>query len=251
MKDVTQKILVWDLPVRVFHWLLAAGFLGSYFIASSLGEDSAAFPYHAMLGMTLALMVLLRLLWGIIGTRWAKFSRLHLRPTELLDYFRGVFSSKGKAYIGHNPATSWTMLAILILILALAWTGYQTAAGTGSETIHGLFANAMLALVAFHVIGVIVHAVRKQDGIVLGMIHGHKSGEPADAVKSPQVFAGLAFLALIGFFFGSLATSFDPASQSTKWPIFGTRLPLGESEQEGGSPGALKPDSETEENEQD
>jgi cytochrome b len=251
LNELNQKILVWDLPVRLFHGVLAAGFLSSYVIAKWLGEDSPAFPYHSMLGLTLALMVLLRLIWGFMGTRWTKFSSLRLRPMDLFGYFRGIFSSKKTEYTGHNPATSWTMLVMFGLLLALGWTGYQMATGGGSEDLHGLLANTMLALVGFHVLGVIVHVLRTRDGIMGGMIHGYKQGSPSDAIRGSRAFAGLAFVALIGFFFGSLAVSFDSASQSTKWPVIGTRLPLGEGEEEGASENSGSPESEEEEQEQD
>jgi len=235
---VKQRILVWDIPVRLFHWLLAGGFLSAYYIAKFLGEDSTAFPYHAMLGLTLGLMVLLRLVWGIIGTRWARFSELLTYPGELIAYFRGIFSSRGKEYTGHNPATRWTVLIMFALVLALGWTGYQTAAGGELESVHGILANILLAVSGVHVCGVVFHVLRKRDGIILSMVHGHKQGDPGDAIKGSHALAGVAFLALIGFFFGSLATSFNPATGSTKWPLISTRLLLGESEGEGYAGGA-------------
>ena len=99
--------------------LLAGGFLASYFIAKALGEDSAALPYHAMIGLTLCLMVLLRLVWGVLGTKWARLTALRLSPLELRSYFQGVLATKGKKYVGHNPATTVTMLLIFALVLAL------------------------------------------------------------------------------------------------------------------------------------
>lgn len=251
MNEQNQKILVWDLPVRLFHGVLAAGFLSAYFIAKWLGEDSPAFPYHSMLGLTLALIVILRLIWGFIGSRWTKFSSLRLHPVDLFGYFRTIFSSKKKEYTGHNPATSWTMLVMFGLLLGLGWTGYQMSTGGGSEDLHGLLANTMLALVGFHVLGVIVHVLRTRDGIIGGMVHGFKQGSPSDAIRGSRAVAGLAFITLVGFFFGSLALSFDPASQSTKWPVTGIRLPLGEGEEEGASENSGSTTREEEAEEQD
>jgi hypothetical protein len=70
------------------------------------------------------------------------------------------------------------------------------------------------------------------------MVHGHKQGDPGDAIKGSRALVGVAFLALIGFFFGNLATSFNPATGETRWPLIGMRLPLGESEGEGYAGGA-------------
>lgn len=63
------RVLIWDLPTRLFHWLFAGGFRAAVFIAIVIGEDGALFPYHAIIGLTIALMVILRLAWGVAGTR--------------------------------------------------------------------------------------------------------------------------------------------------------------------------------------
>jgi len=73
-----QRILIWDLPTRLFHILLALGFVSAASIALFASDESPVFPFHAMIGLVLALMVLLRIAWGFVGTRYARFKQLHL-----------------------------------------------------------------------------------------------------------------------------------------------------------------------------
>lgn len=227
---------MWDLPVRGFHLLFAGGFAAACFIAKLLGEDAPSFPYHAIIGLTLGLLVVLRVVWGLVGTRWARFSGLVLDPRALLSYMASVVGGQGNRYVGHNPATSVTLLLMFGAVLGLAWTGIQMGQGNeGLKDIHELLANGMLVLVGMHVLGVVVHTIRHRDGIVMGMVDGRKPGDPADAIHGPALPAALAGLILVGFFFGSLLSNYDPAAQTTRIPMLGTQLRLGEAEgNEGG-----------------
>lgn len=246
---MNKRVLVWDLPVRGFHALFAGGFVAAYFIAKFLGEDAASFAYHSLLGLTLTLLVILRLVWGLVGTRWARFSGLALDPRALLSYMASIVGGRRRQYVGHNPATSVTLLLMFVAVLGLAWTGIQMGQGNEAfENTHGLLANGMLALAGIHVLGVIVHTIRHRDGIVMGMVDGRKAGDAADAIGSPALPAALAGVILVGFFLVSLTTSFDPAAQTTRIPIFGTLLQIGEAE---GNEGGGGEQGEVEEDEDD
>lgn len=242
---MNQRILVWDLPVRVFHFLFAGGFVGAYFIAKVLGEDAPAFPYHAMIGLVLTLLVALRVLWGIVGTRWARFSGLSLGPRQQLGYFASVISGKGPNYAGHNPATSAAMLLMFAGIGGLAWTGFQMGQGNESaKDLHKLFANGMLALAGTHLLGVLLHSIRHRDGIVLGMLDGKKRADPADGISSQAVPAAVVFLIIVGFFWTSLMSTYDAASQTATVPLLGTKLQLGEAEGEERAGGEYEEDDD-------
>ena len=234
--EMKQRVLVWDLPVRGFHALFAIGFAAAYLIAKLLGEDAPSFPYHAMIGLTLGLLVVLRVVWGLVGTRWARFSGLALDPRALLSYMASVVSGRGRHYVGHNPATSVTLLLMFAAVLGLAWTGIQMGQGNEAfEDIHGLLANGMLALVGMHVLGVMFHTLRHRDGIVMGMVDGRKAVNAVDAIRGPAIPAALTGVILVGFFFGSLLSDYDSAAQATRIPILGTQLRIGEAEgNEGG-----------------
>lgn len=246
--EMKQRVLVWDLPVRGFHLLFAGGFAAAYLIVKILGEDAPSFPYHAIIGLTLALLVMLRLVWGLVGTRWARFSGLALVPRALLSYMASIVGGQGRRYVGHNPATSVTLLLMFAAVLGLAWTGIQMGQGKeGLKDIHELLANGMLVMVGMHVLGVIVHTIRHRDGIVMGMVDGRKAGDAADAIRGPALPAALAGVILVGFFSGSLLSNYDPSAQTTRIPMLGTQLRLGEAEGNEGGDGRKEEYEEKEE----
>lgn len=240
-----QRVLVWDLAVRLFHVLFAVGFASAYGIAKLLGDDSPTFPYHAIIGLILSLLVALRLIWALIGTRWARLSGLSLSPRHQLGYLASIFSGKGPSYTGHNPATSAAMLLMFVGIGGLAWTGFQMGQGNESgKDLHELFANGVLALAGAHLLGVLLHSIRHRDGIVLGMVDGKKQADPADGIRSQAVPAAVVFLILVGFFGTSLMSTYDAASQTATVPLLGTKLQLGEAEGEGRAGGEYEEDDD-------
>ena len=140
------------------------------------------------------------------------------------------------------------MLVMFVLVLSIAWTGFQYSNGNEQfEDAHVLLTNVMLIIIGGHIAGVIIHALRHRDGIVPSLIHGYKEGDPADAVPGSRALAALGFVVLVGFFSGSLVNTYNPVEKSTKWPIFGSPLQLGE-----GAEGAFeRPYRGAEENEDD
>jgi cytochrome b len=240
MEQTRSRVLVWDLPVRTFHVLFAGGFLVAYGIAALGGEHSPTFHYHPMIGMTLVVLAILRLLWGLIGTKWARLRALDLNPVHLFRYVTSVFSREGMRSVGHNPATSWTMLTMMALAFGLAWTGWLMARGNeGLKEIHEVLAHGFLALAVLHIAGVLLHVAVKRDPIIYAMADGKKAAAPEEGIQSAQPLPAAALLLLTGFFFFSLVARYDLATNSTAWPLTGIRLPLGESEAEegGGSEG--------------
>lgn len=229
-----RQTLIWDGLVRSFHFLFAVGFLAAYVIAKILGEDSSAFPFHMILGLTIGLMAILRIIWLVVGTKWAKVTGLSLNPLDLLTYTTSVFSKESKQYSGHNPATSITMVLMLLLALSLAFTGYAYTQGNESfKEIHPILANLFLFTVILHVAGIILHSFVHQDGIALGMLDGKKVAPEEDGIKNSAPIAAAVFVAVSLFFFGSLLYSFSPATGTTKWPITGQIIQPGENEGEG------------------
>ena len=99
-KPAVREVKVWDPLVRVFHWTLVIGFFTAYFTE---GEEETLF-LHTWAGYTVAGLVLVRLLWGFIGTRHARFSDFVRRPTVVKDYLSDVLRLKPQRYLGHNPA---------------------------------------------------------------------------------------------------------------------------------------------------
>ncbi len=223
--------LVYDLPTRLFHWLFAGSFIGAYLIASTVSEESASFPLHMLLGLGLCFLVVLRLVWGLVGTRNARFSSFALKPRDLLDYFRSIATGKGgKVWGGHNPASSWAAIIMLALAAGLGITGLAMTVGgdpEGLEEVHELLANAFLAVALLHIAGVALHTVRHRDGFPLSMVDGHKDlPDGRDTIPASRMAVGLTLLVLAGSFGVYIATHYTPASG--KLELFGQTLQLAE-----------------------
>ena len=223
--------LVFDVPVRLFHWLLVAHFAAAFAVATLAGEESIAFAVHAMLGMVLMLLVVLRLVWGAVGTRWARFSGLDLRPAALRRYLTAVVSGgSGMGKPGHNPATSWFFVVILPVLAALGVTGLLTARGDGRfEEVHESLAWVALGLAALHVVGVLWHVLRTGDNVVASMVNGRRRGVDATAgIAADRTATGLLLLAITGAFAVLLFSQLDVPSRQLR--LFGTTLTIGEVE---------------------
>lgn len=226
-----NPVLIWDLPTRLFHWLLSAGFIAAAVIALAMGEHSPLFPYHAIIGLTIALMVVLRVVWGIVGTRYARFGSFIFGPAAVIEYMKGALIGGGRRHLGHNPGSAVAIFALLALVLALAVTGFMM--GRGNEAIkevHEILAWATVGVVVVHVLGVAFHTVRHRENITASMIHGRKHGEPADAIASARPIVAVLFLIVAGGWAVGLLRNYDPATQATTLPLLGTPLQLGENE---------------------
>lgn len=232
--------LVYDLPLRLFHWLFAGLFVVSFLIAKTVDDESLFFSYHMLAGLLLGFVVTLRIFWGFVGTKYSRFSSFALKPDDFVAYFLGLLSGDKRKWAGHNPAASWATLIMIGLAFGLGITGYLMATGSKEsfEDLHELFANAFLVVVLMHIAGVVLHALRHQDGIVLSMIDGAKSEVPANAtISSSRPAVALLFLGLVATFSVHLAGNFNRQDQTLNF--FGTTLQLGESE--GGEHGEAGP----------
>lgn len=233
--SMTPKNLVWDLPTRLFHWLFAAGFTVAAVIAFLLDDDSPLFPYHALIGLAIALMVSLRVVWGIIGSRYARFSSFAFGPAAVARYLTGALLGGAKRYSGHNPGSAYAIFAMLLLMVGLAATGIMMGRGNESvKELHEVLAYVMVGVVIAHVLGVVLHTVRHRENIVASMIHGKKDTDPADGIRSAHPVAAAVFLIIAGAWSFGLVRGFDPTTQTTKLPILGASLRIGEAEHEGG-----------------
>lgn len=187
------RILVWDFPTRLFHWLLAGSFAGAFLTA----ESEQFRDLHVLLGYTLIGLIGFRLLWGIIGTRYARFSALALSPAKVVAYLKSLFTGTPQHYVGHNPAGSWVIVGLLSLGLLAGVTGYATyneIGGEWLEELHEGAANTMLALVAVHVLGVLVSSLLHRENLVRAMINGYKTGEPGQGVGRAHWLLGAGLL---------------------------------------------------------
>lgn len=228
------RVLIWDLPTRLFHWLLALGFSAAIVIALAADDESPIFPYHALIGLTIALMVVLRVLWGLVGSRHARFTSFALSPRAMVAYVSQALRGGDARHAGHNPATAWAALVMLALILGLGVTGFLLGQGNESlKELHEVLAYAMVGVVGLHILGVALHTLRHRENITASMIVGRKEADPGAAIASPRYLSALVFLGLSGVWAAGLWTSYDAATQTTRLPLLGASVRLGEAEDEG------------------
>lgn len=229
-----ERILVWDLPTRLFHWLFAGGFITAFAISQLADEEGALFPYHAIVGLCLALLVVLRLAWGVIGSRYSRFTSFSLSPASVLTYFRDMLVGGGRRHIGHNPASSVAIVAMLLLMLGLGATGFMLGRGNeGMKEAHEVLAYAMAAVAGAHILGVALHTLRHRENITRSMITGVKFGPPGEGIRSGQPLAALVLVGLVGAWSVAVVRNYDAAKRTATLPLLGASLQLaGESEGE-------------------
>lgn len=227
-----REILVYDLPTRVFHWLFAGLFIAAFAISNLVDDESARFPLHMLAGLGMVSVIVLRLAWSVVGTRHARLGDLVLNPAQLLAYFRGMFTSGGRRWAGHNPASSWAAVAMVGLGLGLGASGYLMTTGAGGDTLkdaHELMANAFLAVALLHIGGVAAHVLRHRDHLHTSMVTGRKPALSSDqAPVRPATVAGIGFVVLAGLAMGYLLQHYD--AQARTLDLFGTSMQLGEYE---------------------
>jgi cytochrome b len=223
------KILIWDLPTRLFHWLLAGSFIVAFAISNLVDDDSPVFAIHMLLGGVMALMVLLRVLWGVVGSRYARFGSFVFGPAEIMAYIKGTISGGGKAYIGHNPGSSVAIWAMLGLTLGMALTGIYMSSWESLKDVHEILAYSLLAVVITHVAGVIWHSYRHQENLTMSMVSGHKDSEPSAAISTMHPIIAVVFLVITGAWAGALVQNYDSVTGTLIMPILGNTLQLGES----------------------
>ena len=190
-----MKVYVWTLPTRIFHTLLVLFTLSTYITA----EWDDLLTLHVALGAAIGMLLLYRVVWGIMGPKYSLFHDFHLNITALKEYLFTLFDPK-KKYVGHNPAASYAMVGIIIVILLLVITGlltYGTQENKGIftflhdtffkdmelfEEIHEFLGAVLWFLIAAHVGGVLLdRLLHAQDGTLTSIIDGHKNMEGENA----------------------------------------------------------------------
>jgi cytochrome b len=200
------RILVWDVPTRVFHWLLVLSFTVAFLTA----ESERTRDIHVLSGYILLGLLAFRLLWGFIGTRYARFGSFLFSPGEVVSYLRSLAKRKPVHYAGHNPAGSVAIWLLLALGFASGASGvmvYQELGGDVLEELHEVSSYVMLAVVAVHVLGVLVSSVMHRENLVRSMITGYKSDGQNEGIKRSYAWLGVIMLvAVVAFWFGYSAS---------------------------------------------
>jgi cytochrome b len=191
---VPRKIRVWDLPLRLFHWLLV-GAVATAFLSSE--ESSPLADFHILSGWIVAVLIIFRVVWGFVGgehSRWSDF----MRPAGLAAHVRELAHLRPAAMLGHNPVGAVSVLALLALASAVVWTGVTLR----DEDLHEFLAWTLLALIGVHILGVLVMSILCRENLAGAMITGQKPAArhpgARDARRPPWYGLLLAALAIGG-----------------------------------------------------
>ena len=191
-----QKILVWDWPVRLGHWLMVGGFIVAW-----LTSESETFRLlHVISGATVLAVATFRLPWGFIGSRYARFVDFVRGPRAVKDYAAGLLKLEPAHHVGHNPAGGWAIVLLLglgILTGLSGWANYNEIGGDFLEELHEGLAVTMLTVVFIHIAGVLSGSLMHGENLVRAMLDGRKQGMPEDAIRSARPLAGALLLAWI------------------------------------------------------
>jgi cytochrome b len=207
-----KRILVWDLPTRLFHWLLVTCFAGAWLSSSS----DRWLSIHIFLGYLMLGLIGFRLAWGWVGGRYARFASFVTSPKAGFRYLQDLWLRRDAHYLGHNPAAGQAILLMLLLGVAVGVTGIFTqgseerqgavpglltiAAGTSLKEAHEVLANLMLLVVLGHLAGVAVASWLHKENLPLTMVTGMKRADgSAVASRAYQAWGALLLLAAAGF----------------------------------------------------
>ena len=209
MVAVPQRVRVWDAPTRTFHWLLASSFLGEW-----LTRDARYTEWHVFLGYLIAALIVFRVAWGFVGTRWARFKSFTYSARVIVRYLGFVLRGRAAHYVGHNPAGSVAIYALLLLAAGAVVTGMLVLGGANqhgpfaasidyrgadlAREAHELIAWSMLVLVLLHIAGVAAGSLIDRENLVRAMITGRKRHVSEAAVAARIGVSALMAIATAG-----------------------------------------------------
>jgi len=188
------EVLVWDVPVRVFHWLLVFSVAGACLSA----ENERWRWWHETLGYTALGLMAFRFVWGWVGSRHARFADF-VRPLSVVwAYVLKVVRLRAPRHVGHNPLGAWAVLALIALTTLTGVSGWLIADGDAPgwlEEAHELVANALMATVAVHVLGVLFSGWLHRENLLRAMLTGRKRATADQAI--PAAWAGLGVVMVV------------------------------------------------------
>lgn len=196
MNNTPTTIRVWDAPTRVFHWLLVFCFAGAYLTS----ESERWSLVHITLGYTLGGLIAFRLVWGFVGTRYARFTSFVQGPAAVVRYAKSMASGKPQHFVGHNPVGAVAIVLLILSGIAIVATGYAAFNEIGGEWVaelHEVSSHIMLILVGIHIVGVIVASRLHRENLARAMVTGNKQGSASEGISRLWVSVAVLLLAAV------------------------------------------------------
>lgn len=199
-KDTSRFVRVWDLPTRLFHWLLVVA------VVTALCTELVALPtwldWHVVAGYIVAGLLLFRFVWAAFGSEYSRLDRLFYRPRQTIGYLRDLLRGRPAQYLGHNPAGAVMILAFLAVLAGLVCTGLATlggqekqgpfagvtsfAVGSGARSVHSVLAYTLMGMIGVHIAGVLIDRRLHKSALIRAMITGWKRVPAQLSVASPR-----------------------------------------------------------------
>jgi len=235
-EQLSNRVIIWDLPTRVFHWLLAC----SYLVTWLTFDDNRFLFVHVYAGYVFLALLGFRLVWGLVGTHYARFHSFAHDWQSVTDYLNGLLSGQAMRYVGHNPVGGWAIFAMLLLGLVVSITGVfvlggeeghgplagwlSYAVGIYSHRVHEVLAWVMLVVTMIHLLGVVAESVIHRENLVWSMLSGYKDGATGVPSIRGHHYLGLLIVIVVvitalTYFRGYLVETADNLYQPYKGPV--------------------------------
>lgn len=230
-----KRIKVWDLPTRLFHWGLLAAVFYSWLSVEIL-EDM---QQHFYAGYVVLTLLLFRISWGLVGSRYSRFRAFFFPVSEIMAYIKGITQTSNKPYLGHNPLGSLSALAIIFVLLSQASLGlfstddyfFGPLAGLVSRdtmawlsSLHLDNVNVIYALLGLHVLAIIYYKLRKKEPLTKAMLTGYKATDckqqEHSQMKPASNLLALVILTLCAAVVYFLATAFADQLPSSSYDYY-------------------------------
>jgi len=201
-----QRIRLWDLPIRLFHWLLVVAVIAAV-VSGQLG--GSLIDLHGKIGLAIVGLIAFRLVWGFAGSTYARFAQFFPTPAKIRGYLKGEWRG-----LGHNPLGGLSVFSLIFLLTVQVTSGLfanddiafvgplfeliDKSLSDRLSGIHHLFSNVLIALVVLHVGAVIFHGHFKKDNLVKPMLTGWKEGATGEPARGGGIIALVVALVIAG-----------------------------------------------------
>jgi cytochrome b len=196
--------------------------LGALAISLLVDDSSPWYPYHSVLALIAAPLIVLRILWGFVGTRHARFWSFLFSPKAVAKYFIDALRWRETRHSGHNPGAAYFVILLMVLPLLSVLSGYQLGQGNKQvKEFHEILAYVLLGVIGVHILGVILHTLRHKEMIAVSMIDGKKQAEASQAIPSSRPVVGLLFLMIALAWGVSVYRGYDTRAGVVRLPLIG------------------------------
>ncbi|NQZ20668.1 MAG: cytochrome b/b6 domain-containing protein [Colwellia sp.] len=213
---MSKPALVWDLPLRVFHWLFAGTVIASWYTSD---QDHDLIELHIQLGYFALGLIIFRLLWGVVGTKHARFISFVPKPKQLHHYIKNLKQNRAPASIGHNPLGSLMVILMIMLISLQAISGlfinddiyssgpYNAIVTKDIEQVmaflhHHVF-DYMIGAIALHLLAIFYYVRIKKETLIVPMITGRKPAKhinDSDVIKHSKLWLAAFIIIMVTVF---------------------------------------------------